>query len=242
MHGPSVEHASSELRAAVCPPGSGQGRPPRSAGAGWSEFRHTAAMRRAIWLLLLGVLVAALGVATARTAAASRPLGATTVATATTTTSPATTTSTTTTTTTTSTTTATTSTTTTLTAPTTTTTTTSPQPITEPGPKHHQRARADRKHSSHSRKHRRRQPKRPPPDFPASPYPFLRIGGGLTPAAQANAVVAVATQYLGVPYKWGGADPETGFDCSGLVAYVFAELGVSLPHYAAAQWYSPHAV
>jgi hypothetical protein len=52
----------------------------------------------------------------------------------------------------------------------------------------------------------------------------------------------VATQYLGVPYKWGGANPETGFDCSGLVAYVFAQLGVSLPHYAAAQWYSPGAV
>jgi hypothetical protein len=52
----------------------------------------------------------------------------------------------------------------------------------------------------------------------------------------------VATQYLGVPYKWGGANPETGFDCSGLVAYVFAQLGVSLPHYAAAQWYSPDAV
>jgi hypothetical protein len=52
----------------------------------------------------------------------------------------------------------------------------------------------------------------------------------------------VATQYLGVPYKWGGADPKTGFDCSGLVAYVFAQLGVSLPHYAAAQWYSPDAV
>src|SRR3954447_17560438 len=235
MHGPSIEHASSELRAAVCPPGSGQGRPPRSAGAGWSDFRHTAAMRRAIWLLLLGVLVAALGVATARTAAASRPLGATTVGTATTTTSPATTTSATTTTTTTSTTTATTSTTTTLT--TTTTTTTSPQPITEPGPKHQQRARADRKHSSPSRKHRRRHPKRQPPDFPASPYPFLRIGGGLTPAAQANAVVAVATQSLGVPCKGGGAETETGLDCSGLVAYVFAHPGLSLPHYAAAQWY-----
>ena len=82
---------------------------------------------------------------------------------------------------------------------------------------------------------------RPPPDFPSSPYPF-RVGGGLTPAAQDNAVVSVAMQYLGVPYKWGGARPKTGFDCSGLVEYVFAQLGVSLPHYAAAQWYSPDAV
>ena len=134
------------------------------------------------------------------------------------------------------------STTTTFTTPTTTTTTTSPQPITNPGPKHHQSARADQKHSSHSKKHRRRHPKRPPPDFPSSPYPFSRIAGELTPAAQDDAVVAVAMQYLGVPYKWGGASPKTGFDCSGLVAYVFAQLGVSLPHYAAAQWYSPDAV
>ena len=49
-------------------------------------------------------------------------------------------------------------------------------------------------------------------------------------------------QYLGVPYKWGGASPETGFDCSGLVKYVFAQLGLSLPHYAAAQWYFPGSV
>jgi len=49
-------------------------------------------------------------------------------------------------------------------------------------------------------------------------------------------------QYLGVPYKWGGMSPRTGFDCSGLVKYVFSQLGVSLPHYAAAQWYSPDAV
>jgi cell wall-associated NlpC family hydrolase len=57
---------------------------------------------------------------------------------------------------------------------------------------------------------------RPPPDFPSSPYPFSRIGGGLTPAAQDNAVVAVAMQYLGVPYKWGGATPKTGSWLAGL--------------------------
>jgi cell wall-associated NlpC family hydrolase len=55
-------------------------------------------------------------------------------------------------------------------------------------------------------------------------------------ASKGAQVVAIAMQYLGVPYKWGGASPETGFDCSGLTMYVFAQVGVSLPHYAAAQY------
>ena len=47
-------------------------------------------------------------------------------------------------------------------------------------------------------------------------------------------VVRDALKYLGVPYVWGGASPS-GFDCSGLVLYVFAHYGVSLPHFAAYQ-------
>jgi len=42
-------------------------------------------------------------------------------------------------------------------------------------------------------------------------------------------VVSVALQYQGVPYVYGGSDPS-GFDCSGLVAYVYAQFGVGLPH------------
>ncbi len=44
----------------------------------------------------------------------------------------------------------------------------------------------------------------------------------------ARAIVASAMKYLGVPYVWGGTSPS-GFDCSGLVQYVFAENGISLP-------------
>jgi hypothetical protein len=49
--------------------------------------------------------------------------------------------------------------------------------------------------------------------------------------------VKIALQYLGVPYVWGGADPLTGFDCSGLTMYVYAQLGIPLTHYTGSQFY-----
>ncbi|MEA2234700.1 MAG: hypothetical protein QOD83_4516 [Solirubrobacteraceae bacterium] len=48
-------------------------------------------------------------------------------------------------------------------------------------------------------------------------------------SAAAGRAVQIAERYLGQPYRWGGATPETGFDCSGLMQYAYGQAGVALP-------------
>ena len=60
-----------------------------------------------------------------------------------------------------------------------------------------------------------------------------------TPAAPAasasgSSIVSIAQQYLGVPYVYGGSS-ASGFDCSGFTMYVFAQVGIKLPHGATSQ-------
>lgn len=47
--------------------------------------------------------------------------------------------------------------------------------------------------------------------------------------------VDLASSFMGTPYVWGGETPESGFDCSGLVKYVYGKLGVSLPRVSSDQ-------
>lgn len=62
--------------------------------------------------------------------------------------------------------------------------------------------------------------------------PIATAGGRTVTGA---AVVAEAQKYLGLPYVWGGTDPEKGMDCSGLVQVVYDNLGIDLPRLSADQ-------
>ena len=58
--------------------------------------------------------------------------------------------------------------------------------------------------------------------------PFARLN-----EFQRDSIIENSRSLLGIKYKWAGVTPERGLDCSGLVKYVFAKLGIELPHHAA---------
>jgi cell wall-associated NlpC family hydrolase len=68
----------------------------------------------------------------------------------------------------------------------------------------------------------------PPQAAPAPPSLTSRRYDG-------RAVAEYALAFRGVPYRLGGSDPG-GFDCSGLVHYVFAQYGISIPRIVEEQW------
>ena len=70
--------------------------------------------------------------------------------------------------------------------------------------------------------------------------PTLTLGEP-APSLMSRAVTSVegtldrALDFIGIRYKRGGSSPETGFDCSGFVSYIYKEtLGLVLPHNAKA--------
>lgn len=74
-----------------------------------------------------------------------------------------------------------------------------------------------------------------PTPSPASQLMVLEIAepeepAFITRAQMADDILLRAMAQIGTPYRWGGSTPQTGFDCSGLIGYVFANsMGFKLP-------------
>jgi cell wall-associated NlpC family hydrolase len=71
--------------------------------------------------------------------------------------------------------------------------------------------------------------------------PRGRVAPNIPTNTLGGQAVALAYQFLGVPYVWGGSTPS-GFDCSGLTMYVYGQLGIKLGHYTGFQYYEGRRV
>ena len=74
----------------------------------------------------------------------------------------------------------------------------------------------------------------PPAAIPVTGVPPPGLVG--PPTSLSSGAVDIARRYLGVPYRFGGSDPASGLDCSGLVQLVFHQLGSNLPRTAQLQY------
>jgi cell wall-associated NlpC family hydrolase len=63
-------------------------------------------------------------------------------------------------------------------------------------------------------------------------YPNIHITGD----SVGQQALRWALKELGVEYTWGGASPQTGFDCSGLVMWAYEQIGIQLMHFTGNQW------
>ena len=73
------------------------------------------------------------------------------------------------------------------------------------------------------------------PENPEDPTPSPAPSLSGDTYAKGKQIADYALQFVGYPYVWGGADPSTGFDCSGLVYYVYSQFGYQLNRVAADQ-------
>jgi cell wall-associated NlpC family hydrolase len=76
------------------------------------------------------------------------------------------------------------------------------------------------------------------PVSPSGPSPFSGASGstaGTVSAGTALSALHDAESQIGKPYQWGAAGPST-YDCSGLVLWSYAQVGVHLDHWTGDQW------
>jgi cell wall-associated NlpC family hydrolase len=68
------------------------------------------------------------------------------------------------------------------------------------------------------------------------------IAAGAAPGPKALAAIQEASKYVGTQYHWGGSTPQTGFDCSGLMQWAYAQAGIQTPRVTYDQIDAPNAL